>query len=60
MQRRSDLLKWAELRVEVLKPFNQFALFAELMLLNAQGGIKLLHQELDVIQPFCFLMGQQL
>lgn len=58
--RKFDLLQRAELRVEVLQSPNQLAFFAELVLLDAQGGVELLHQKLDVIQPFCLLMGQQL
>ena len=60
MFRKQDLLQRAELRVEVLQPSDQLALFAELVLLDAQGGVELLHQELDVIQPLCLLVGQQL
>lgn len=58
--RKLDLLQGAELRVEVLQSSNQLTFFAELVLLDAQGGVQLLHQKLDVIQPLCLLVGQQL
>lgn len=60
MFRKLDLLQGAELRVEVLQSSDQLPFFAELVLLDAQGGIELLHQKLDIIQPLCLLMGQQL
>lgn len=56
----SDLLQGAELRVKVLQSSNELPLFAELVLLDAQGGVELLHQKLDIIQPLCLLVGQKL
>lgn len=60
MFRKSDLLQGTELRVEVLQSSDQLPFFAELVLLDAQGGVELLHQKLDIIQPLCLLMGQQI
>lgn len=54
-----DLFQGAELRVEVLQSSNQLTFLAELVLLDAQGGVELLHQELDVVEPFGLLVGQQ-
>lgn len=58
--RKLDLLQGAKLRVEVLESSNQLPLFAELVLLDAQGGVELLHQVLDIVQPLCLLVRQQL
>lgn len=58
--RKSDLLQGAELRVKVLQSSNELPLFAELVLLDAQGGVELLHQKLDIIQPLRLLVGQKL
>lgn len=52
----THLLQGLELRVEVLQSSNQLSLFGELMLLNAQGAVELLHQELDIVQSFSFLV----
>lgn len=55
-----NLLQGAKLRVEVLQSSNQLPLFAQLVVLDAQGGVELLHQVLDVVQPLCLLVRQQL
>lgn len=52
----THLLQGLELRVEVLQSSSQLSLFGELMLLYAQSAVELLHQELDVVQSFCFLV----
>lgn len=48
------------MRVEVLQSSDQLPLFAELVLFDAQSGVKLLHQELDIVQPLCLLVRQHL